>query len=38
LEFDGKGLSSGIFIYRIDVIGKWNIPAYSDMKKTVLLK
>ena len=37
-EFEGKGLASGVYIYRIEVIGNGNIPVYSDMKKTVLLK
>ena len=36
--FDGKGLASGIYLYRIEVIGKGSIPVYSDMKKTILLK
>jgi hypothetical protein len=38
MEFDGKGLASGVYIYRIEVIGDGNKPVYSDMKKTVLLK
>ena len=37
-EFDGKGLASGVYIYRIEVIGNGNRPIYSDIKKTVLLK
>jgi len=37
-EFNAKGLASGIYLYRIEVIGKGNIPVYSDMKKTILLK
>jgi photosystem II stability/assembly factor-like uncharacterized protein len=37
-EFDGKGLASGFYIYRIEVIGDGNKAVYSDMKKTVLLK
>jgi hypothetical protein len=37
-EFNAKGLASGIYLYRIEVIGKENIPVYSDMKKTILLK
>lgn len=37
-EFNGKGLASGVYIYRIEVIGNGNIPVYSDMKKTILLK
>jgi hypothetical protein len=37
-EFDGKGLASGVYIYRIEVIGDGNKSVYSDIKKTVLLK
>ena len=37
-EFNAKGLASGIYLYRIEIIGKGNIPVYSDMKKTILLK
>jgi hypothetical protein len=37
-EFNGKGLASGVYIYRIEVIGEGNKLVYSDMKKTVLLK
>jgi hypothetical protein len=37
-EFNAKGLASGIYLYRIEVIGKENILVYSDMKKTILLK
>jgi hypothetical protein len=37
-EFNAKGLASGIYIYRIEVIGSNNIPKYSDMKKMILLK
>jgi hypothetical protein len=32
------GLASGIYLFRLEVIGKGNIPIFSDMKKTVLLK
>jgi len=38
IEFNAKGLASGIYLYRIEVIGKGNIPVYSDMKKLILLK
>ena len=31
-------LSSGIYLYRIEVIGNGNIPVYSDMKKMVFIK
>jgi hypothetical protein len=30
--------ASGIYLYRIEVIGKGNIPVYSDMKKMILIK
>jgi Right handed beta helix region len=31
-------LSSGIYLYRIEVIGEGNIPRFSDMKKMILIK
>lgn len=31
-------LASGIYLYRIEVIGEGNIPRYSDMKKMILIK
>ena len=31
-------LASGIYLYRIEVIGEGNIPVYADMKKMVLIK
>jgi competence CoiA-like predicted nuclease len=31
-------LASGIYLYRIEVIGEGNIPVYSDMRKMVLIK
>ena len=34
----GSQLASGIYIYRIEVIGKGNIPKFTDMKKMVLIK
>ena len=37
-EFNGSGLASGIYLYRIEVIGMGNIPVYMDMKKMILLK
>lgn len=37
-EFNGKGLASGIYLYKIDVIGKGNLPVFTEMKKTILLK
>ncbi len=36
-EFRGQ-LASGIYLYRIEVIGNGNIPRFSDMKKMILLK
>jgi hypothetical protein len=47
VEFSGRNLihqihkndiASGIYLYRIEVIGKGNIPRFSDMKKMILLK
>ncbi len=37
-EFVGTDLASGIYLYRIEVIGTGNIPVYMDMKKMILLK
>jgi hypothetical protein len=37
-EFNAKGLASGVYLYRIEVTGKGNIPVYSDMKKMIYLK
>ena len=37
-EYTAKGLASVIYLYRIEVIGKGNIPIYSDMKKCILIK
>jgi len=31
-------LASGIYLYRIEVIGGGKIPVYSEMKKMMLLK
>jgi hypothetical protein len=36
-EISGQ-LSSGIYLYRVEVIGEGNIPRFSDMKKMILLK
>ncbi len=33
-----SGIASGIYLYRIEVIGEGNIPRYADMKKMILLK
>ena len=45
VEFTGKNLSTGIYLYRIEIIGKGNlpdgkagIPKFSDMKKMILVK
>jgi hypothetical protein len=38
IDFNAKGLASGIYLYRLEVIGKGNIPVYTDMKKMILLK
>jgi hypothetical protein len=37
-EFNGKGLASGVYIYRIEVMGSGNKLVYTDMNKTILLK
>jgi hypothetical protein len=37
-EFQAKDLPSGIYVYRIEVIGEGRIPVYSDMKKMVVLR
>ena len=37
-NFSEGGLASGIYLYRIEVIGKGNMPVYSDMKKMILVK
>jgi hypothetical protein len=37
-EFNGRGFASGIYLYRIEVTGKGNIPVYSNMKKMIYLK
>ena len=31
-------LASGIYLYRIEVIGEGNIPVYTEMKKMFLIK
>ncbi len=35
---EGNGLASGIYLYRIEVIGEGNIPRFIDMKKMILIK
>jgi len=37
-DIDLNYLSSGIYLYRIEVIGKNNMPVYMEMKKMVHLK
>ena len=32
------GIASGIYIYRIEVIGEGNIPVYTEMRKMMLVK
>lgn len=32
------GLATGIYLYRIEIIGEGNIPRFSDMKKMILLR
>ena len=32
------GLASGIYLYRIEIIGEGRIPVFSDMKKMILIK
>ncbi|MFC2103361.1 hypothetical protein ACFLSS_02915 [Bacteroidota bacterium] len=32
------GFASGIYIYRIEIMGEGNIPRFSDMKKMILIK
>jgi len=34
----GKQLASGIYLYRLEVIGEGNIPRFFDMKKMILIK
>ncbi len=38
VKFNAENLSSGIYLYRIEIVGENNIPKYSDMKKLVYLK
>ena len=37
-EFNGSGFASGIYLYRIEVIGQGTIPVYMEMKKMILIK
>jgi hypothetical protein len=34
----GNSIASGIYLYRIEVIGAGNIPVYTEMKKMLLIK
>jgi len=38
LSVPDTGIASGIYIYRIEVIGEGNIPVYTEMRKMILLK
>jgi hypothetical protein len=33
-----KSISSGIYLYRIEIIGEGKIPVYTEMKKMILIK
>ena len=34
----GNSIASGIYLYRIEVIGEGNLPVYTEMKKMILIK
>lgn len=38
VDFKGDDFASGIYLYRIEVIGEGNIPVFMDMKKMMLVK
>jgi hypothetical protein len=40
VDWDAKalGLSSGIYLFRIEIKNENNIPVFSDMRKSILLK
>lgn len=38
VDFKGDDFASGIYLYRIEVIGEGNIPVFVGMKKMMLLK
>ncbi len=38
VKFKGDDFASGIYLYRIEVIGEGNIPVFMDMKKMMLVK
>ncbi len=37
-EFNPKGLASGIYLYRIEIINQNRIPVYTEMRKMVYVK
>jgi hypothetical protein len=37
-ELKAKGLSSGMYLYRIEVLNGNNTPVFTEMKKTILIK
>jgi hypothetical protein len=37
-EFNAEQLSSGIYLYKLEVTGKGNIPSYTEMRKSILIK
>ena len=37
-EFDASSLASGIYIYRIEILGKGDVPVYLNVKKSLLIK
>ena len=37
-EFYANGLASGIYLYRIEVVGEGNIPVYMNMRKMLMIK
>lgn len=37
-EFNGSNFASGIYLYRIEVLGQGNIPVYMEMKKMLMIK
>ena len=38
VEFVAENISSGIYLYRIEIIGRNNIPVFMDMKKMLYIK
>ena len=37
-QIDLSNMASGIYLYRLEVTGKWKIPVFNDLKKMVLVK